>query len=495
MRRVDLKLFHGLVRGLVFSGIVTAWIAAQEELYVEGQIASYLARDMDGDGNRELWVAYHRDRQRFLAFFQGGASYSRAPTRVIPLDPRAILYGAGDYGASAGAELVLLSRASGSLIPLTEGATGQRMFKANLFFNMPSGHKILPWLSGEPLDVNGDGLEDFVVPERNQLRLMIQAPRDRGEEVAWAREVRLPIPYYLLVDSRQERITKEVARFAELARDDEAVLSAAGAYPYPAIQDFDGDGLRDVIVRRPRQFVEVYRQLRSGEFELQQLGQLPWMKGVAGLILADVNGDGQLDFVSSKLLLKELTTEIKVFLQDRDSEGMGFKKPQQVLKVSGFFRRPALGDVDGDRRPDLLVASYRVDLLEQLSEETVAKVEISYQVFLAGKKSTFGRVPVFRRVFTLPTANVRHGQTRPSLYFGRDVNGDRLSDVMFIDRGRWLRLYTAVPGKNVEYEEAKAFATRVTDPEHVALVDLDGKSGSEVILRYERSLRVHRYRP
>ena len=352
---VALTLGLGLLLG---SGPVAP---AAEDLFVEGEITTFLARDLDGDGQSELLVSYHRDEQRFLAVFRGASRYPRAPERVLVVDSRAVLFAVGDYDTAPGLELVLISRSSGVIYPLrsSDGSDAyRRLFKTELFFNMPSVTHLPVWLSRTALDLDGDGREDFVLPEKTRLRLLTQRQDGEGGEVRWGGDVELPVSYYLLVDSRQQRIRASVESFADVSLRRANLLEAAAAFPYPVFADFDGDGRTDVIVKQIGNLLEVFQQRSPGVFGSQPAVKmkLPWAGDVSSLLLEDVNDDGRLDLLASRLLLKELATEIKVFVQDPQDPGLGFLRPRQLLRVSGFFQRPVLADVNGDGRADLLVA-------------------------------------------------------------------------------------------------------------------------------------------
>lgn len=499
-----------LVVSLGFAWSGAAVVFARDEMFVEGRISSRLARDLDGDGLCEILVAYHRDERRYLAVFQGRVPYARAPEQVLPVDPQAVVFAVGDHDPAPGLELVLVSRGSGVIYPLhSSGGSGsgrgayRRLFRTDLFFNIPSVTELPPWLSIRPLDLDGDGREDLVLPERDRLRVLMQRGREASGDVRWGRDLELAVRYYLLVDSRQHRMRQAIESFADAdggtngLRGMRSILDAAGAFPFPVFADFDGDGRTDIVVKQYGNVLSVFLQTSSGTFprEADVEVELPWAGDVSSLLVKDLDGDRKQDLLASRVLLKDLATEVRVFLQDPDSEGVGFLKPRQVLKVSGLSRRPALGDADRDGRPDLMVATYRLDLLDQLKRDTVDEVEITYQVFQAARETPFRRRPACRQRFPLRTAFLKHGRRRPPIYVGEDLTGDGRSDVLFIDSGSWLRLYRALGGPRIRYQEASEFATRVRDPGRVALLNLDEAPGAEVLLEYETSLRVLRFRP
>ena len=96
----------------------------------------------------------------------------------------AILFSVGDYDPFAGLELLFITRTSGVLYPLAAGKAaaeagggGRKLFDAELFFSTPSRTAIPAWLSGSKLDMDGDGAEDLVIPEKRDLRFFLAASR------------------------------------------------------------------------------------------------------------------------------------------------------------------------------------------------------------------------------------------------------------------------------------------------------------------------------
>src|SRR5262245_56641313 len=96
-------------------------LASAETLNVDGEITSVLTRDQDGDGLQEIWVSYQKEGQRFLGIFRGTPSHSKSPDSVVAVDPQAILYMVGDFDPAPGLELLLFSRTSAVLYPLSGG--------------------------------------------------------------------------------------------------------------------------------------------------------------------------------------------------------------------------------------------------------------------------------------------------------------------------------------------------------------------------------------
>jgi hypothetical protein len=499
---------------LILATTASLGARAAEALHLEGEVTSVLARDRDGDGLAEIWVSYHRSGQRFLGVFAGREAYSGAPDQRIPVDELAVLYMVGDFDPAPGLEVAFLSPTGGALYPLDLNSEGEaprdgrpgegpaagpgegglrRLFDTRLFFPMPSRTAFPSWMSGSSTDLDGDGAADVIIPEKERLRIFLGT-----------REVSLPIRYYLLSDSREERMRVAVEEVFRSEGLPSALLDVTGAYPFPLLLDFDGNGLLDVVVRQPGSRLEVFLQKGPGSFSAapDRSVEIEWSSDATSVEMVDLDGDRRADIVASRLLLRDLATEISIYIQRPEEEDLGFDRPLQSIKVAGFFRNPVVADIDCDGRQDLAVSTYRLDLLERGDRPSVEEIEISHEVFpgtadggpaVGGKTGiVFARRPAFLERFTLRTTALEGGPPRPFIYAGQDLTGDGRPDLLFLEGGNRLRLWRGLPTGGFRFEEDRAFARSVEDPRGVEIAELDGRPGREVILRYERRLEVFR---
>src|SRR5580765_6093713 len=171
------------------------------------------------------------------------------------------------------------------------------------------------------------------------------------------RSAALPVPNtgnagFTLMSSQQTGITFSNHLSDEKAAENQIRLLGSGV----ALGDVDGDGWCDIYFCRLEGPNVLYRNLGNWKFEDITAGA-----GVAcldqystGAVLADVDGDGDLD-----LLVNSLGGGTRLFLND----GKGhFTEPTD----SGLFRKfgatsMALADVDGDGDLDLYVTNYRTN--------------------------------------------------------------------------------------------------------------------------------------
>ncbi|HYI62973.1 MAG TPA: FG-GAP-like repeat-containing protein [Acidimicrobiales bacterium] len=129
---------------------------------------------------------------------------------------------------------------------------------------------------------------------------------------------------------------------------------SAASFSSPAVTDVTGDGVAEVVTATVDGWVIAFRADGSRLWDTD-LGRTSIQSSPA---VADMTGDGRPDVVVG-------TLDGRVVLLDGPSGGrlrtFGDGGPQGCLPICfprGFHATPALGDVNGDRRPDIVAASY-----------------------------------------------------------------------------------------------------------------------------------------
>ncbi len=180
-----------------------------------------------------------------------------------------------------------------------------------------------------------------------------------------------------------------------------------------AFGDLNGDGLLDIALANSGDPSQVLLNVPSAPGTFAQPINLPGPIGTGrSVALADLNNDGLLDIV---LGFQESTTPVSYFLNIPANPGT-FSAPVAITGTNGPTLGIAASDLNGDGRPDLVLANY----LTQASQVVI---------------NQGGNTPTF--AVTDLTAS---GRQTDGVALG-DVNGDQLLDIVLANFGLPSQVY------------------------------------------------------
>ncbi len=364
-------------------------------------------------------------------------------------------------------------------------------------------------------DLNGDGLDDLLVPDSEGVQVYLQ---ESGG--TFAEPVKLgPAAPFL-----EKLAFKDTRSYGELGW-------TARTHPWHRQRvhrmDYDRDGRLDLVFWNRNRF-ELYPQQASGRF---QQPPLTFTSGVgfgsAGLhslifrdrkrwrvlrSLNDLNGDGVADLLTfslaGKKLLKELSAYEVHFGAPSDGGTVFAPEPDTSVQSDGIQLGMRLHDFDGDGRQDMMFI--RADLGVRKIFRGLLTQAMSFD--LEFYRMEGGRYPA------QPTAvrKIRwKSRAFPAVLTG-DVNGDGRSDLLLQKGRKRLRVFLGVPGPELfaleplDVKVALPKATRnedrqlriyafgngpwesILDEEYTWLVDLDRDGRQDVLLHQPSRKGPHR---
>ena len=141
------------------------------ELAPGDEILGFVLEDLDGDGLRDALIASESSlgpdaSQRSLSVYttastEGELTLTRARELQIPDD--VIAWGLGDFAGRGTPQLVYLTATSAFLFDAESGEATRILKDQDFFFTMPSTGSLPYW--DAILDLDGDGLDDLILPE------------------------------------------------------------------------------------------------------------------------------------------------------------------------------------------------------------------------------------------------------------------------------------------------------------------------------------------
>jgi len=433
-------------------------------------------------------------------------SFALAADLVVDLPKDVIAFAVADVHADPGDELVLFGVAA-AFVARPRAADAQRFAKLapiELFWQYADPGRPLAWQDGVH-DVDGDGLDDLVVPEPGGYRLLIQrrdaagvARFESSPRLAAGAEAEL-LPGGAEADPskrggklRGPRGKREVSfgfgsgglsigsrkpGGGTLLRIDERIHAAR-------LHDWEGDGDRDLLCLTRSELL-VFRQEPRGSFAAEPALRLtsPVLRDRARDLdlsfeawSSDLERDGKVDLVFSAgdKRSEDPRTQLLAYQQTLGAERawdaaawplFGEKgAPRQLLVLSGLARPLALDDVDGDGREDLVALSIRADLIDGLRAAASESVEAELYVF-RGSAAAFEKRPALVRRVELPA---RSGDR--TLVFAGDVTGDGVAELFARDGSKRLTVWRVRKAKDGALEVAGEPLGHIALPEEARIV-------------------------
>ncbi len=452
-----------------------------QTLQVEGEVASVVAGDFDGDGRKDLLAVYVTglppyQRRSFAIFWNRSGVFAPRPDLTLAVDEaEACAFDVGKLGNAADELLLItprgvITKSFARRVP----AAPRLLVEQPTFFHQP----ILGQLPRIHVlaDVAGPESHDLLVPTLGSLAIFRRVG-ERYDKVA------------------ELEIDMEVGGGP---RKNQGVEVRYG-FPELRVSDTDGDGLRDVIAAQEDR-IAIYRQgpgftfLPQPQFSRDFAVRTPddhRARGTsASVLLADVDGDGIADALVRKQVFEGVTSARStsyLFLGRKD----GFaKEPAQVLESEGVtLLQTQLVDVNGDGRPDLVVPYTSFGVFALIRMLTAKTVKVTFQIFpFEPRARRFALEPASERglVFRIPLAGDSDLQ---AVSLAADVTGDGRPDLVFAPSEDELDIFPALG--NGEFAASPAEVVEVRAAGALDAVDLDGKGRSDLILHYPQT-RGHR---
>lgn len=371
--------------------------------------------------------------------------------------------------ALKGSGLVYLNEATGNFEPLV---TTSSMFSGRSWGSSP--------LIEMFVDINGDGLDDFLMPNFDGWAVALQS--DDGFQIPQ------------LVGPRPNMSFSETARYVAY-RVEEAF-----------IVDENNDGLNDIAFWQDGSF-EVYRQNSLGEFAripvnldanlkdmLSGYAQITIGEGAKNdnsqnrLLdeIVDINNDGVSDLIVKRIKAEGIfgwESEYEIYLGAVGINNLlKFpESPSSIISTDGFQFDNERQDMSGDGNQEFVVTSVDISIGAVIRALIARSVSVDVSIYKMNK-GEFPAKPSARK-----TISARFDFGSGDLYIpavlGADVTGDGRKDLLVQKGEGTLLVYPGQAGEKMFAKKAIKLSLDLPDSKAGFLVhDLDNDGRDELIL-------------
>jgi len=329
--------------------------------------------DLDGDGKPDLATANNANSPvstiSILRNNSAKDSVAFAPGVDLPAPSGSTPYSiaAGDIDGDGKQDLVVTNNVASTVsVYRNTSSPGTISFAARVEF--ATGNAPFSVAIG---DLDGDGRPDLAVTNYLSTTVSVFRNTSTAGSVSFAAKADIPTPAtarYVTIgdidgDGKPDLATaNELSSNVSVYRNTSTTgtisfathvdLSVGGSPLSVAIGDLDGDGKPDLAVaNNANKSVEIIKNVStSGNISLSPAVDFPTGSGAYHVAIGDMNGDGKPDLMVATVL------SIYAYANNSTSGNISFVNPYNYYDFPPYFI--ALGDLDGDTKPDLVTANF-----------------------------------------------------------------------------------------------------------------------------------------
>ena len=469
-----------------------------------GKIEDINLLDLNGDGLVDVLVNRYEESgktfQRYLDVFyqKKGKGFETQPTGSVVVPVTATAYALGNWSDTPGIEVAYFTKGGldyqnlNSL--LTPQAELKPLIRNNHLLAYPVKYSLPLYLT--PTDIDGNGSDDLIVPEEDGYRIYFQS-RLTGQAEQFTTAF-IPL-------KSEKRFEQNSLYF----------LAIQDALPNFLIKDVNNDGLKDIVIfdkNKLSYYLQTDAKEAGGRFRSKPSLEVPLTiitemnaneVRQVNTRLNDINRDGLDDIILSMTGgavddLGSIQTSIFTFLAQRNGPN-NFQypaNPTQIINIKGVVPFWALTDLNEDNYPDLITASFQMDLGSNIQKAILRYLHLTYKIqSYQEKNQQFAKYPDYEKTINFPLDLIGRGEKYFSHIYFQDFNGDHRPDVLTIrgpDRKNGeLIIQLAKTKEDLRNPRAIAFwkdeyvKYPLEIPAGVKVSDLNADGRADIILQYK----------
>ncbi len=345
-------------------------------------------------------------------------------------------------------------------------------------------------------DVNGDGLDDILIPSFKNLNVLIQhkETRKRLDENIFDNFTISQLSIPAVVDMTSKKISFSEQKYFT--------------------QDINFDGLKDFVFVKDGKLT-AFMQKEKGLFsetsktiELPfEFSGLPWwlVRGPDGETadqsdlkhslledIKDINGDNIPDImvrktVSSGVLDREISYEF--FFGENKSGLLTFSKGADTqITAEGTLSDLKLIDMNNNGKMEVLVSSFDIGVSQIIGALLSGSIDQDVFVYSLNENNSFGEEPIFEEEVSL-SFSLSSGQSGQPIILTLDSNGDTIKEIILSVGEKRLNIFHGLSENEASEElfNSKSKRHKTKLPANGSMVisnDLNQDGKDEVIMRY-----------